>query len=81
MDPEQKQMLEKLLAITEQNNKILRRMHRHALWNSFFNVLYWAVIVGLAIWSFNMIQPYLGIMGNLMGKAKQLQNIEIPGLK
>ena len=80
MDPQEKQMLEKLLEMTEQNGKILRGLHRQMVLSKVFTILYWAVIIGLAIWSFNMIQPYLGMMTGLAGKAQQIQGINIQNL-
>ncbi len=80
MDSEQKRMLEKLLELTEQNNKILRRMHRQALWSTFFRLIYWIVIIAIAVWSYNLIQPYIGTLTGLVGKAQQLQS-SIPSFK
>ena len=54
MDPQ----LREIKALVTENNKILRRMQTAARWARFFNILYWVVIIGIALGSFYYIQPY-----------------------
>ena len=59
MDLETSQLLRRLTEITEENNKILRKMQSHARWTMFFGTMKWLLFVGLAVGSFFVVQPYL----------------------
>ena len=67
MDPEIKELLRRNIKLTEENNAILRKMHRSAMWSSFFRFVYWLLIIAAAVASFYYTQPYLD-------KALQLYN-------
>jgi uncharacterized membrane protein len=77
MDFDGKEMLEKILALTEENNKILRKMRRAVLWGRIVSFLYWAVIIGLSIGAYVYVQPYLESMLKVFGTGKEaIANIE-----
>ena len=63
-------LLERNLKLTEENNKILRKMHRAALWKNFFSVLYWVFIVGTALGAYYFLQPYVGTLQGMLGSLK-----------
>jgi len=71
MDFDEKEALEKILALTEENNKILRKMRRSVLWGRIFHFIYWAVIIGLSIGAYVYIQPYLDSMLQFIGAGKE----------
>ncbi len=59
MEPEDKALLQKLAALTEENNRILCKMRRAAIWGNVFRVFYWILIIGISIGAYVYIQPYL----------------------
>ena len=59
MTPEERQILIQTHRMVEENNHLLRKMHRSALWGRFFHFLYWAVIIGLSVGAYYFIQPYV----------------------
>lgn len=65
-----KELAEKTLALTQDNNRILHSMQRRARWGFVFRVFYWLVIIGIAIGAFYYIQPYIEPL------IKSYQNIQ-----
>lgn len=59
MDPDEHKMMERLLKISEENNRILRIMHRHIIFKRLTHFIYWVVILGVSIASYYLIKPYL----------------------
>jgi hypothetical protein len=55
MDPE----IKKLIALTEDNNRMLHRLIRDLRWRRFIMFLKWAVIIGLAVGLFWWLQPFI----------------------
>jgi hypothetical protein len=62
MTPEERELLKETAELARDNNKILRGIRRGARFNSFLRVIYWLIILGGAIWTWNFIAPYLAIM-------------------
>lgn len=75
MSPEEREMLERLLRISEQNNRILRVMRREVLWSRYFRVLYMLAIVGIAVAIYYFIKPYLGSLDGAAEAAKKAQEL------
>ena len=65
MDPEMKKLLETIVENTQENNVLLKKMHRSILWGRFFKIAYWVVLLALAMGAFYIIQPYVEAIGNL----------------
>ena len=59
MEPEEKKKLERVLALSEENNKILKSLLRNMRWGRLFRVIYWGVIIAASIGAFYYFQPYL----------------------
>ena len=51
--------LDKIVALCESNNKILKGMQRSARAGRFFTIVYWTLIIGSAVGAYYYIQPYL----------------------
>lgn len=77
--------MKKTLELTQENNKILRSIRRSNRWSAFMRVIYWAIIIGASVWSYNFLQPYLKTvlnayetmqanMGNLNSTAGNAQD-------
>ena len=78
-DAKTKVLLERTVALVEENNMILRKMHRRMKWGSFFHILYWVLIIGITLGSYYFLQPYLesalGVYGSLSESAGTLPDI------
>lgn len=59
MSPEEREMLEKAVALAEENNKMLHAMRRSMFWSRVMNTLYWIAIIGVSIGAFYFVQPYV----------------------
>jgi uncharacterized membrane protein len=64
--------------MVEENNKLLRKMHRAALWGRIFHFFYWAAIIGLSVGAYYFIQPYVdqvqGVYGDLKSDVTNVRN-------
>jgi|TARA_Y100000310_G_scaffold7875_1_gene8556 hypothetical protein len=61
MEEEVRRHLRKQLELIEENNKLLKRMQRAAMWGIIFRVLWWAILLGLPfIIYLYFIEPYAG---------------------
>ncbi len=68
MQPEEKELLKKTLALEEENNGILRSIQRSMRLARFMSILYWVFIIGSAVGAYYLIQPYIdGITGAYTG--------------
>ncbi len=64
MDPNTNQLLRSILEQVEENNKLLKKMHRSVIVGRVFRIIYWVVIIGVAFGSYYFIQPYIdGVLG------------------
>ncbi|MDO8492527.1 MAG: hypothetical protein Q7S34_02735 [bacterium] len=83
----EKNLLEKLVAQAEENNKILKGLRRTSRWATFFGFLKWVIILAPIIWAYIYFQPYLGSFGDLLKKfpeqIRALENVsnQIQGAK
>ncbi|MFA5933639.1 MAG: hypothetical protein WC795_00215 [Candidatus Paceibacterota bacterium] len=59
MDPELKSMIKENLELTQENNKILKKVRKAQVWAQISRVLYWLVIIGASVGAYYYIQPYL----------------------
>jgi len=79
MDPELKRLLRENLELSKENNKILHKMHRGLVLGRIMRIIYWVVILGVAMGSYYFIQPYidslLAVYGGISGGVSDLQNI------
>lgn len=71
-------MLEQTLRLSEQNNRLLRKMRSSMIWSRVFQVIYWGFIIAVAVGAFYAVQPYLGPLGQMIDKAAQISNINVP---
>jgi uncharacterized protein involved in cysteine biosynthesis len=65
MDPLLKQLLEENLKLSKENNVLLLKIRNVQRWAQITKILYWFVIIGVAIGAFYFIQPYLGGVLNI----------------
>lgn len=71
MTPEEKRKLDLVVAQTDENNRILKRMQRNARIGGFFRMIYYLVIIGVTLGSYFYIQPYLDQALKVLRDPKQ----------
>ena len=84
MTPEERQLLIQTHRLVEENNKLLRKMHRAAIWGRVWHFLYWTVIIGLSVGAYYFVEPYLKqLQGVYGGVQTDLQSVSklLNGLK
>ncbi len=59
MTPEEKQLLQRVATLTEENTIILRKMRRAAQWASFMKWVYWIFIIFISYGAYIYSKPYL----------------------
>ena len=81
MDDKEKQLLREMYEMTEENNRILRKMNRRSLWSGFFRLLYWIIVLAIAFGAYYYVQPYLKVLLNTydsvstqLGQVKTVTN-------
>ena len=59
MEQEDRERLKRILELTEKNHKMVRKMYSTMRWGNLLKVVYWIVIVGVAVGAFYFLQPFL----------------------
>jgi len=59
MDFHDKEFFDKLMAMTEENNTLLKKMWRAVKIGRVVQFSYWFIIIGLSIGAFYFVQPYI----------------------
>lgn len=80
MDEEIKKLLEENLALTKEMHQILKKVHRHFIWQRIIGFIYLLLIVGPLILAIiylppiigPMIQQYQDLLGGLSSQQSQL---------
>lgn len=83
MFPEERELLERSVALGEENNKILHSMRRSMRLARIMSILYWVFIIGTAIGAFYLIQPYIesitgtygGVKGGISGSVDNIKSL------
>lgn len=76
MDEEIKSLLEKNLEISEQTLSLLKKIRREVVWARILHVIKWIIIIGLLIFGFVKIQPYLAYWaGIFIGVATGIEKL------
>lgn len=74
MNPEEKELLRRTLAVSEENQKVLRKLERHIRWQSYWGFAKILIIVVPLIIGYLFLQPYLGSMFNTYSEVQGLIN-------
>ncbi len=75
MEPEEREMLQRLLKLSEQNNRILRSMKRSVTIGRLMHMVYWIIIIAITVISYYYMRPYIETIKSTLGAVDQLQNI------
>ncbi|MEI6627565.1 MAG: hypothetical protein WCL61_03145 [bacterium] len=77
MNDDDKTILQNVLKMSEENNKMLKRIERRYLWSSVGKAIYWALIIMAIYGSYYYVQPYLGRALDMYNTASsQLQKMQ-----
>ncbi|HEY4494326.1 MAG TPA: hypothetical protein VJB95_02775 [Candidatus Paceibacterota bacterium] len=74
MDSEEKELLHRSVDLAEENNKILRALHRSMRIRRFMSVIYWVLIIGSTIGLFYFLQPYVDQITNFWQESADTVN-------
>ena len=87
MTPEERQLLQKAVDLSEENNKILRGIRRSNRFGTAFKVLYWVAIIAISYGAYVYIQPYvdqlLKTYNSVTGTVSKVSNLgnQIPSIE
>jgi Trk-type K+ transport system membrane component len=70
MTPEEKNLLQRTLELTEENHKMLKSMSRSMKLARIMSIIYWVFIIGSAVGAYYLIQPYIDAITGAYGGAK-----------
>jgi hypothetical protein len=73
MDPESKQLLQNVLALAEENNKMLHKIRGVQRRGAVYQVLKYLLIIAIAFGSFYYIEPYLNKIMDLYNSVSGVQ--------
>lgn len=71
MDPNDRALLQETLALSKENNDILRTMRRSMRWASAMRAFYWLIIIGSMVGAYYYLQPYLKPLMNTYNQVLQ----------
>jgi len=74
MNPEEKKLLEQSLQLSEENNKILRKMQRTARWALIWGLVKVVIVVVPLVLGVIYLQPFFDSAGEIINQAVQLLN-------
>jgi uncharacterized membrane protein len=72
MPPEERELLNKNIALAEENNSMLRSIKRSMLWGRVMSVIYWILIIGISVGAFYFLQPYIDQVVKTYGSFSNL---------
>jgi hypothetical protein len=59
MNPEDRKLLLKSIEMAEDNNRLLKKIWRVHRWGRAFKLIYWVIIIGIAVGAFYFLDPYI----------------------
>jgi hypothetical protein len=83
MDPRERDMLRKTFELVEENNEMLKKLRRTQKFGLVIKILYWVIVIGVAVGAYYFIQPfvdqigqtYSGLQGNIDNATNVLDNL------
>lgn len=61
------------LEVSQESLKILKKINRDRILSNIFNIVKWAIIIGVSVGAYYYFQPYLEQMTSLLRQFQQLQ--------
>ncbi len=76
MTPEERELLRRSIALSEENNDILRGIQRSMRLSRIMSLVYWLFIIGSAIGAYYLVQPYIeAVSGAYSGASNNIDSI------
>ena len=75
MMPEEREMLEKTYALSQENNEMLKKIKGSQKMSNIMRWVYWIVVIVLSVGSFWLIQPYINSLQSVTGDTTSLSQI------
>ncbi len=69
MDSEDKKLLEDIYELTKENNEMLHKVRGVQKRQTFFQIVHWLFIVGIAIGALYFLQPYIDQFQNFINEV------------
>ncbi|KKQ82789.1 MAG: hypothetical protein UT07_C0018G0001 [Parcubacteria group bacterium GW2011_GWB1_38_8] len=76
MDPQEKMLLKRTLELSEENNKILRKMQRVARWATLWGFIKVAIVIVPLILGFIYLQPFFDQIAENYSGIRELLNLQ-----
>jgi hypothetical protein len=73
MDQETKGLLEDIKRLENENNSLLLKLHNSQKWNLISRIVYWFILLGIAVGAFYFIKPFK-IVTAVFNRALQPKN-------
>jgi hypothetical protein len=70
MEPEDKEILRRVLELSQKNNKMLHSIQRSMFWGKVYRYIYWIIIIGVAIGAYYYLEPYINGILQVYGSVK-----------
>ena len=64
MDPIEAKRINALERTVNENNKLLRKLHRGMITRRIMTTLYWVIIIGISVGALYFLQPYIELLQN-----------------
>ena len=76
MPPEEKELLKKNLELAEENNRLLKSLHRSMRIRRLVSIAYWVLIIGSAVGLWYFLEPFLEqIIGTYDGAKSNFEEL------
>lgn len=71
MDAEDKQKLDRILQLTEENNTFIKKIRKSQRNAALFRLFYWLVIIAITFGAYYVAKPYVGEINNFFSQASE----------
>jgi hypothetical protein len=71
MEAEDKEILKRVLELSQKNNRMLQSIQRSMFWSKVYRYIYWIIIVGAAIGAYYYLEPYIDGVLQVYGSVKE----------
>ena len=71
MNDDERKMLQEVLEISQENQKMVKRLYKSWWWGRIGSIVYWVVIIGFAFGAYYFIQPYFNVLTSVYGGLQQ----------
>ena len=58
-EQELKEMVRENRQLAEENNELLHKIYRSVIWRRIISIMYWVLIIGIAVGAFYFLQPII----------------------